>query len=332
MDILIINDVDTDEDCRNPDTIEKKWSWIEKALIGTRSISKPTLIIFLGNIIAEDCCVVRATKTADFVHVVNIRDEDGKSSWPQKNTEEHIDRVLSTISYNAQQQEYFNNPIDEGKVFKEMTYGKVPSMDKFRFLVVYADPSPSNRDRPSVKAKMQNSCKSVVICGCVDQKFYVLKCWVDHTTNSNFIDWMYAARNFIANRAQAYFFIENNTLQDPFYEQVFLPLIYERARAMKMPVLAITPDDRKKPDKYFRIEGNLEPLNRLGLLILNSTEKEDPHMQRLEAQFKSVSANSRTMDGPDAVEGGVHIIKNKISLVNSDSIKIYKKPANAKRY
>lgn len=331
-DILIINDVDTDEDCRNADTIEKKWSWIEKALIGTRSISKPTLIIFLGNIIAEDCCVVRANKTADFVHVVNIRDEYGKSSWPQKNTEEHIDRVLSTISYNAQQQEYFNNPIDEGKVFKEMTYSKCPPFNKFPFIVVYADPSPSNRDRPGVKAKVQNSCKAVVICGCYQEKYYVLKCWVDNTTNANFIDWLYAARQIIENKTQVYFLIENNTLQDPFYEQVLLPLIFQKGRETKQPVLGITPDDRKKPDKYFRIEGNLEPLNRLGFLLLNSDEKENPHMQRLEAQFKSVSANSKTMDGPDAVEGAVHIIKNKISLVAANAIKVFKKPANAKRY
>lgn len=331
-DILVINDIDTDEDCRNPDTIEKRWSWIEKALIGTRSISKPTLIVFLGNIIAEDCCVVRANATADFVHVVNIRNADGLSSWPQKNSEADIDRVLSTVSFNAQQQEYFNNPIDEGKVFKEMTYGKTPAINKFPFLVVYADPSPSNRDRPGTKAKVQNSCKAVVICGYKDLKYYVLKCWVDTTTNSNFIDWLYAAKSFIDNKTQAYFLIENNTLQNPFYEQVLLPLIFAKGKQPGQTVLGITPDDRQKPDKYFRIEGNLEPLNRLNMLILNADEKDNPHMKRLEAQFKSVSANSRTMDGPDAVEGAVHIIKNKISLVTPDKIKLYKQPANAKRY
>ena len=94
-DIIVFNDIDTDEECRNPDIIENKWKWIENAAFGTRSISKKTLILFLGNIIAEDCCVVRAGERADHVDVRNIRNEDGESSWPQKNTQEHIDRVLS---------------------------------------------------------------------------------------------------------------------------------------------------------------------------------------------------------------------------------------------
>lgn len=331
-DVLVFNDVDTDEDCRNPDIINKRWDWIERAAIGTRSISKPTLIIFIGNIIAEDCCVVRAAQTADFVHVVNIRNEDGESSWPQKNTEEMIDRVLSTVSYNAQQQEYYNNPIDEGKVFKEMIYGTVPQKKEFPFLIVYADPSPSNRDRPGIKAKAQNSCKAVVIVGYLNNKYYVLKAFVDTTTNANFIDWLYATRTECGTSTQPYFFIENNTLQNPFYEQVLLPLIHAKGKEPGNTILGISPDDRKKPDKYFRIEGTLEPLNRMGCLILNEDEKENPHMKRLEAQFKSVSANSKTMDGPDAVEGAVWLIQYKISNHSSDMIKSFKKPVNKKRY
>lgn len=334
-DIIVFNDIDTDEECRNADIIENKWKWIESAAIGTRSVSKATLIIFIGNIIAEDCCVVRATAHADYVHVVNIRNEDGGSSWPQKNTDEHIDRVLSKISYGAQQREYFNNPIDDGKVFKEMTYGPCPPLNQFPIIVVYADPAPSNRDRPGIKAKLQNSTKAVVITGYAKNKYYIIKAWVDSTTNSNFIDWLYAARNLIAGSAtQPYFFIENNTLQNPFYEQVLLPLIHEKGNQPGNTVLGISPDDRQKPDKYFRIEGTLEPLNRLGLIILNQEEKENPHMKRLEAQFKSVSANSKTMDAPDAVEGAVHILKNKLMIdaMAMNGMMAIPKPVNNKRF
>lgn len=331
-DVIVFNDIDTDEDCRNPDIIEKRWSWVEKAAIGTRSISKPTLIIFIGNIIAEDCCVVRAATAADFVHVVNIRNPDGTSSWPEKNTEEMIDRVLSTVSYNAQQQEYFNNPIDEGKVFKEMVYGKCPPLRELPFVIIYADPAPSNKDRPGIKARVQNSCKAVVIVGYLNNKYYIYKAFVDTTTNANFIDWLYATRSEVGTSTQPYFLIENNTLQDPFYQQVLLPLVHGRAKELKQAVLGISPDTRKKPDKYFRIEGTLEPLNRMGCLILNEAEKNNPHMVRLEAQFKSVSANSKTMDGPDAVEGAVFTIQQKLSVQGVGAVKAYRKPVNSKRY
>jgi hypothetical protein len=330
-DVIIFDDIDTDEDCRNPDIINKRWDWIENAAIGTRSISKETTIIFCGNLIAKDCCVVRAQKFADHVDIINIRDADGKSTWENKNSEAHIDRVLSQKSWESTQREYFNNPIENGEVFKEITYGKCPPLNQLPFAIIYADPSPSNKDRPSTKAKVQQSCKAVVIVGFKDFKFYVYKAFVDATTNSNFVDWLYTCKNYVGTKTQPFVYIENNTLQDPFYQQVLLPLIYEQGKASGE-ILGVTPDSRAKPDKYFRIEGTLEPINRQGRLILNIEEKENPHMQRLESQFKAVSANSKQMDGPDAVEGAVHLCQNKISIINTGDIIATKRRANPKRY
>ena len=79
-DVLLVDDFDTDEDTKNPDIIQKRWDWWENALYPTRSISEPTLIIFCGNIIAKDCCVVRAGSMADHWDIVNIRDKNGHST------------------------------------------------------------------------------------------------------------------------------------------------------------------------------------------------------------------------------------------------------------
>ena len=106
------------------------------------STSEPTTIIFCGTILAEDCCVKRAGKFADSWDIVNIRDENGVSTW-KKNTEEMIDRVLSLISTKAAQAEYFNNPVSEGRIFTETKVGRVPKLSKFPFLVIYADPTQS---------------------------------------------------------------------------------------------------------------------------------------------------------------------------------------------
>ena len=151
-DAILIDDIDTDEECRNPERIRQKWEWIEQALIPTVSVSGDIRIVFNGNIIAKDCCIVRAGKVADKMDIVNIRDKNGKSSWIEKNSEEDIDFILSKISTKSAQQEYFNNPITEGSVFKEMFWGKIPSLRKFRFIVMYGDPSPSNSKKS--------------ICGC----------------------------------------------------------------------------------------------------------------------------------------------------------------------
>jgi hypothetical protein len=326
-DCIIMDDFDTDEECLNPDIINKKWRWFENALFFTVDTAKPYLILWLGNIIAEDCCVVRAGKIADYCETINIRDEFGVSVWPQKNSEADIDYQLSKVSYEAGQQEMFNNPIRQGQTFKEIIYENCPPLKSCAFALVYADPSPSNRDKPTLKSKAQNSCKAVVVLGYYNNKYYLYKCWVDNTTNNNFIDWLYAAKNYVGNATQLYTFIENNTLQNPFYEQVLMPLIHQKGKETGS-MLMVTPDTQSKPEKWFRIEGTLEPLIRQGLFVFNEKEKENPHMKRMDAQFKGANANSRTLDGPDACQGGIAIIQQKIAMTASGGVMAHKRVRN----
>ena len=315
-DVILIDDIDTDEECRNADRIKTKLKWVEEALIPTRSVSNPLLIIACGNIIAKYCCITEMGAKADTWEVINIRDKNGNSTWPQKNSEAQIDRVLGMISYNSQQKEYFNNPIIEGDVFKEITYGKTPRPADCDFVVVYADPSTSNKERGRSKA----SCKSVIIAGLKDFKYYIFRVWVDQTGNSIFVDWLFEAESFLELHKvdPKKIYIENNSLQDPFYTQVIMPLIYQRAREKNRHTIPpVTPDSRKKPEKYERIEGTLQPIDRMGNLIFSADIKGTPHMTRMHDQMLGVSPTSSTMDGPDALEGAVWIIKYRATRRNT---------------
>jgi hypothetical protein len=319
---IILDDFDTDQECLNPDIIQKKWDWFEKALLFTVDVSEPYLIIWLGNIIAEDCCIVRAGAMADYQEAINIRDDYGVSVWPEKNSEEVIDYLISKATYAASQQEFFNNPVRTGRTFPEMRWGHCPPLKECPFIVVYADPATSNKDKPTLKSKALNSCKAIVVVGFKGTARYVYRCYVDNMNNSHFIDYLYAAKAYSKDAKALYTFIENNSLQNPFYEQVLKPMINKKGKE-KGVYLAVTPDTRKKDDKFTRIEATLEPLNREGNLILNIDEANDPHMKRLESQFKAVSPNSKTMDAPDATEGAVFIINNKASSL-STNIKVLK--------
>lgn len=318
------DDIDTDEECRNPQRIADKWKWIEKAAIPTLSISGHYRIVFNGNIIAKDCTITRAMEKANHVDIVNIRDKNGKSSWV-KNSEEDIDRFLSMISFSAQQGEYFNNPIVEGTVFKEIIWGKVPPLTSFKFLVAYGDPASSNKENKA------NCFKAVPLIGAFQGKFYVITTYLAQVKNNEFIRWYYYLKDYVGEKTQVYSYIENNTLQDPFYEQVFLPLFAEEGKKFGKEVY-VSPDERKKPDKFARIEGNLEPLNRQCRLIFNEAEKQNPHMQRLEEQFKAIDPKlSCPVDGPDAVEGGVWILNNKL-MQFGDSFKFGQRQMHKNRY
>ena len=323
-DVIVFDDIDTDQDTRNPDIIKKRWEWIEQAVIPTVSISGNYRIIFNGNIIAKDCCITRAIEMADHAEIINIRDKNGKSSW-DKNSEEDVDAILGTVSTASAQKEYFNNPLSVGDTFVEMKWGKVPPLRAFRFLVAYGDPAPSN------STNKKGSYKSIWLIGYLDSVFYVIYGYLDHVTNAEFVDWFYGIRDFVGDRTQVYNYVENNTLQNPFYEQVFIPLFAEKAKESGF--IGIIPDPRKKPDKFSRIEGNLEPLNRLGFLVLNEKEKENPHFKRLEEQFLLVNPKlAAPADGPDGVEGGVFIVKEKVATLTAGSYSIGVRPGNSKRY
>ncbi|WP_435138892.1 hypothetical protein [Formosa sp. A9] len=308
-DVILIDDIDTDEECRNKERIKNKYEWISSALYACRSISESLLWIANGNIIAKYCCITEMAKVADKHEIINIRDKDGKSTWPSKNTEEFIDRTLSKQPWSAQQKEYYNNPVKKGDVFKEITFGKCPPLKYCDQVEIYADPSTSNKDRGANK---QASYKSVGVIGRKGRKFYIYKVWLLQTSNSKFITWMYEAYLYCKDKGvdTLRVSIENNSLQAPHYEQVLLPLIYQMADTYGF-TLPVTEDKRNKPDKFFRIEGTLEPLNRLGNLIFNIAEKQDPHMVRMEDQMLGVSSTASVMDGPDMAEGGVWKLQNR---------------------
>ncbi len=296
-DILLFDDIDTDEDCRNPEIIKKRWKWIEEAAMATRSISMDTLIIFCGNRIATDCCVQRATQFADHTDEVNIRDADGNSTWPSKNTEAHIDRVLSKISYAAIQKEYYNNPINEGSVFKEMAYKPARPMKEYSLLVCYTD--------PSYKESKKNDFKATLLVGKWKDEFHIIKAFVFQGTTEQMIDAHYEVMKVVGPCA-CYYYMEEVFLQDMFFSKFYA------AGAATGKTIPIVGDKREKPDKFVRIESLLEPLNRNGKLYLNEADKEATGMKTLEQQFLAFAPGSRAHDdGPDAAEGAIWMLNNK---------------------
>ena len=173
--------------------------------------------------------------------------------------------------------------------------------------------------------------KSVCAIGLLDSKYYLITCRLNHATNAEFVDWFYEINDSIKTTSvQCYNFVENNKLQDPFYEQVFVPLFIQKAKE-KGYYLNISPDTRSKPDKFSRIEGNLEPINRSGWLIFNKSEKGNPHFERMQEQFLLITPQLKApADGPDCVEGAIFIATQ--SKQSAGEQLIYgKRPRNKKR-
>lgn len=305
-DLILIDDIDTDVDCKNRETIQKKYEWIESALIPTRSISVPLTIIACGNIIAKYCCITEMAKKANIHDIVNIRDEKGRSTWPQRNTEALIDLAFRTMTSSSIQKEYFNNPVLIGKLFKRVHWAKCPPLKSCEHVLVYSDPATSNKDNSNSSRKFTG------VIGYKGGNFFLYKVWLDNMTQRTFVENLYHAQDYVKQSKVDTFknWIENNSLQDPFYQQVLKPLIKTVGKLLKRVPLFMSLDKRSKGEKYTRVEGTLEPKYKEGCLYFNVEEKDNPHMKRMEEEFIGVAPNSKMMDGPDGLEGGVWIIEN----------------------
>lgn len=305
-DYILIDDIDTDEESRNQTRIDKKFDWVEQALFPAMSITGSKRFIIVGNIISKESIVVKASRVADYYKKVNILDKNGNPSWAERYSIEQVNYMLSKISYASGQKEYFNNPLNEGTVFKNIAYAKPPPLQRFRLLVAYMDASYKST------ASKKGDYKALVLLGLHDGKLWILKAFVEHETLANAIGWFYDVKDFAGDKATVYNYVEVNGLQDPWYQDVFLPAC-KKVQEEKGHYISIGADRRAKPDKFSRIEAALEPLNRLGNLCFNIDEKDNPHMQRLEEQFKAIEPTMAAHDdGPDATEGGYYIANTKL--------------------
>ena len=141
--------------------------------------------------------------------------------------------------------------------------------------------------------------------------YYIIKGFLARETNANFIGWYFELHKYVGGKTTVYSYIENNKLQDPFYQQVFKPLLRDEVERRKIQ-LYIKGDERKKTDKATRIEANLEPIDRNCQWVFNEEEENNPMMQELRNQFKLFELTlPYPADGPDSIEGAVTMIDNK---------------------
>ena len=167
--------------------------------------------------------------------------------------------------------------------------------------------------------------------GQTGQKVYIIKPFLDRGLNADFIDWYVQLLEYVNAKVPVYCYIENNKLQDPFFQQVFKPLV-AKVRREKDVQLYIHPDEDRKTEKATRIEANLEPLNREGNLILNEAEKDNPHMKRLDDQFRLFTLRLKfPADGPDCVEGGLRVLKKKVQQLEPVQVIRRSRNRNSKR-
>ena len=313
-DLIVIDDIDDDELVENESRVNKVVAWLNKALILSMDKGRGRVLV-ANNIIHEKSVTsklaerYKARKKRDHkkkadtkyhyeVMIVNIRDDQGNSNWPENITNEEIEELEDELGYAFAQTELYNNPITEGTVFKKewIQYKMLPPINRYDHLVAYFD--------PGYKDTATSDSMALVLLGLHKGEYHVLKCYCSKTTRMEAVLWHYDLQEYLdARGASALFYMEEVFMLDILYED------FDAASQEKGYHISVTGDTRAKPNKDLRIK-SLQGVFQRGKWYFNAKEEKNHHMVNLTTQFTSFEPPKKTLkDGPDACEGGAFILR-----------------------
>lgn len=122
IDLAIVDDVEDRDQAKNKDMVRKFGDKIVGDLVKAFHFKRGRLIVPQNYIVKNGINDYLLDKFKDSerldVMTVNLSDKDGNPSWPERMTHQDIIRINSDTDHYTSQREDYNNPIEEGKLFK----------------------------------------------------------------------------------------------------------------------------------------------------------------------------------------------------------------------
>jgi len=298
-DYIVVDDIDDDEEVKNPRRVSESYEWLMSALFGAFS-PKRWRFVAVGNVIGKESILTYLAENAKSQYEqINALDKNGKPAWHEHYTKQDIKDMMEAMGHRNAQKELFHNPITEGAVFKRdwMQWKYMRSFKEYRYLIAYTD--------PSLKSSSKADYKATVLVGLTGKEMHIIRAFVDQTSIKRMIDWHYDLYESVSEGNTLYMYMESNFWQDILFDEFMKE---GQSRGYHLP---ISGDTRKKPDKFQRVE-NISPYFERGLIYFNQAEKNNPNMQRLIDQLLMFEKGSKAPDdAPDALEGAIFKIQEK---------------------
>lgn len=301
-DYISIDDIDDDIMVLNPKRVGQTTEWAMSALLGAMDMGRGRFVV-VGNRIAKDSILTRIAKRPQIYHTqVNALNKDGEPSWSEKYKLSEVQELREFMGERMFQKEYMNNPTTEGAIFSEkyIRFGKMLPLHKYGQLICYTDPSFKNTATADYKATM-------LVGKTSEGVYHVIGAYADQTSVSNMVAWHYAIDRSVSGAVPIRYYMEANMIQD-----LLLKEFVDAGNGCGHHI-PITPDKRKKGDKFARIEA-MQPLFERSLILLNEECMNDQGMQVLVEQLLMFEQGSRTHDdAPDALEGAISLLNNRVA-------------------
>ncbi len=299
-DYIVIDDIDDDEMVLNQRRVSKATEWVLSALFYAMEAGRGRFIA-VGNRIAKTSILTNLISRPGVHHTrVNILDKNGNPTWKENYTLEEVKELRDMSGERNFQKEMMNNPLTEGSVFstKNIHYGKILPLKEYRQLICYTDPSFKNSQNADYKA-------TALVGKTPTGQFHIIKMFADQTSVSNMIAWHYEIMDYVAGKVPVMYYMESNFMQDLMLDE-FAKV--GNALAHHVPIRG---DNRKKPDKFARIEA-MQPLFERNLVLFNDKEKDSPGMRVLEEQLLLFERGTKSHDdAPDALEAAIWMLSQR---------------------
>lgn len=299
-DYIVIDDLDDDEMVLNSRRVGQYLDWCLTSLFGTMEGGRGRFVM-VGNRIGKDSVLSRYSILPSLFHTkINMLDKKGNVSWSENYTPEEVKEIRDFVGERRFQKEYMNNPINEGTVFlqKHIRYGKMLDLKQYKILICYTDPSFKDSSTADYKA-------TILLGKTPTGEYHLIKAYADQTSVTQMVKWHYEIESFIDGKVPAIYYMESNFLQDLLLEE------FRKTGAALGHQIPIRGDNRKKPDKFSRIEA-MQPIFERSLMIFNEKEQNSSGMKILENQLLMFEKGSKTNDdAPDALEGALHMLNQR---------------------
>jgi hypothetical protein len=121
-DFASVDDVEDRDQAKNKDMVRKYGDKITGDLMKAFHFRRGRMIIPQNYIVKDGIndYVLNKKKDSKHLHVstINLSDKKENPSWPERITKEDVKRINEDTDYYTSQREDYNNPIEEGKLFK----------------------------------------------------------------------------------------------------------------------------------------------------------------------------------------------------------------------
>tara|TARA_R110000823_G_scaffold309594_2_gene433956 strand:- start:3128 stop:4684 length:1557 start_codon:yes stop_codon:yes gene_type:complete len=297
-DFASVDDCEDRKEAKNKELIQEKTEKITGDLKKAFHLHRGRLIVPNNYIVKGGLndSILEKYKGNKHLHLstINLRNKDGSPSWDERYTQQMVEDIDADTDYYTSQREDYNNPIEEGKLFKRewIRFRKVPPNTHWSAFIGFWD----------LSYKASGDYKAYWLLGVTKQQIIALDVFCRKCELTEAINWHYDKAIERGKKGMAALEYFDATAAQ---EVVFLPIFQQEAQRrgfFQIPMSDVAPG----VDKHLRIEATLTSVLFNGTLVFADYLEGTPDMDAALEQILSFEKGTKGADdSPDALESGV---------------------------